>query len=251
MARNYSVQGALSGRLGNMIGYRMFGRNYLRSMPSHYNDRRSDSQLVQRGLFKAMILFAQRANSALRVGLRAEAAARQMTAGNAFLKLNHHNFLMDNGVVNINYSSLRLSAGHVGLVGFGPAVMDDNNIVEVRFEKQLMLPQTRNDDRVHLYLYCPRTGYGCEMQTVERREKKARFLLPGFFAGEEVHVWGFVESLSGECSATAYIGTIDTESPDNQPDEPVNNTKELLPVSELSTPSAPVIILPGGTPRSD
>ena len=212
------ILGPFRGTVGTVIGYRWRDRWCMRARPSHYNDRRSEAQLEQRGRFKAMIQFASPATPLLRIGLRAWAAEHGLTEGNAFLRLNHGCFSGISGDSGssgnsggsgvsggIDFAGLRFSWGHLpGIVG-GAAERVDAERVRVRWERGL----GRGADWVHVYAYCPAAGRGMAVARVERSRKGAEFVLPADFAGEEVHLWAFVENAEGVVSPTLYLAFSD------------------------------------------
>lgn len=62
MAKVNPILAQYSSAVGHELHYTRFGRTYSRQLPAEYNDRKSESQLRQRALFKA-----QQAKSALMV----------------------------------------------------------------------------------------------------------------------------------------------------------------------------------------
>ena len=191
------ILGPFRGTVGTVIGYRWRDRWCMRARPSHYNDRRSEAQLRQRGRFKAMIQFASPATPLLRIGLRAWAAGHGLTEGNAFLRLNHEAF----GSGSVDYARLQFSRGHLPAVRLTAGAVGADGVATVEWSKE----GGRNEDRVHLYVYCPAAGRGLVAATVERGRRRARFLLPQQMACAEVHLWAVAENAAGEVSATAYL----------------------------------------------
>ena len=212
------ILGPFRGTVGTVIGYRWRDRWCMRARPSHYNDRRSEAQLQQRGRFKAMIQFASPATPLLRIGLRAWAAEHGLTEGNAFLRLNHGRFSGISGDSGgyggsgvsggIDFAGLRFSLGSLPPVQKAVARRVDGTTVSVGWERGL----GRGDDRVHVYAYCPAAGTGLAVATAERRQRGAQFVLPADFADEEVHFWLFAEGGDGKVSNTLYIKEKDEEN---------------------------------------
>ena len=215
------ILGPFRGTVGTVIGYRWRDRWCMRARPSHYNDRRSEAQLQQRSRFKAMIQFASPATPLLRIGLRAWAAERGITEGNAVLKLNHECFWgmagissitrlsrLSSDTSDIDYPRLRFSQGSLPGVQGADYERRGDGSVAVRWARGL----GRGDDRVHVYAYCPAAGTGLAVATAERRQRGAQFVLPADFAGEEVHFWLFAEGGDGKVSNTLYIKEKDEEN---------------------------------------
>ena len=66
MARSkYGNSTSYIGRIGNVVSYEWRGKVCQRSLPSHYNDARSEAQLSQRSMFKLVVGFAARARRSI------------------------------------------------------------------------------------------------------------------------------------------------------------------------------------------
>ncbi len=65
-----------SGRLGNLVFYRRYGKSYVRVRPAHYKDRKSPAQLAQRQRLQVVTSFLKPFSNALRVTFAAEAVGR-------------------------------------------------------------------------------------------------------------------------------------------------------------------------------
>ena len=212
------ILGPFRGTVGTVVGYMWRDKWCMRARPRFYHDRQSEAQLQQRSRFKAMIQFASPATPLLRIGLRAWAAERGITEGNAFLKLNHGCFSSMTSMTSmtsatsmtsgIDYSRLRFSWGALPGVQGADYERRIDGIVVVRWARGL----GRGEDRVHIYAYCPAAGTGLAVATAERRQRGAQFVLPADFAGEEVHFWLFAEGGDGKVSNTLYIKEKDEES---------------------------------------
>ena len=214
------ILGGFSGRVGTVVGYHRRGAWFVRAYQPHIKDRKSAAQLEQRSRFKAMIQFASPATPMLRVGLRKVAADWQITEGNAFLKLNHQNFLNNQNNQNnqnfqnnlnnqnipnnrniqnnqINYSGLQFSYGHLTALKGLQYTVDEEGVLHVRWESAGGV----RSDRVHIYVYCRGRGLCAEGR---RGEGRVQLLLPEDFMSDELHVWAFAASANGEVSATVY-----------------------------------------------
>ena len=190
------ILGPFQGVVGPVVGYMWRDRWCMRARPRHYHDRQSDAQLAQRSRFKAMILFASPATPVLRIGLHQQAQHEAITEGNVFLRLNKECFSGD----GVDYARLQFSQGHLPGVRVTECAVSEAGVATLRWSKE----GGRNEDRVHFYAYCPACGTGLPVATAERGRKRAQFVLPQEFAGEEVHFWLFAEGKGGEVSGTAY-----------------------------------------------
>ena len=195
------ILGGFSGRVGTVVGYRRRGAWFVRAYQPHIKDRKSAAQLEQRSRFKAMIQFASPATPVLRVGLRKVAADWQITEGNAFLKLNHRNFLnnLNNQNIQIDYPSLQFSQGTLAVPKGLQYAVDERGALSVRWAAD----GGGLADDIHIYIYSPAAGRGLTA-VAERGRRGVQLLLPEEFAGGELHLWAFAASSQGNVSATVY-----------------------------------------------
>ena len=218
----YSTMGSIrsgfldgfSGRLGNVIGYEWRGRMCVRSMPSQYRDARTPGQMQQRSLFKEVVRFASRAKRVLKVGLKTVSIDAQMTESNYFMRINKGCFVLQAGAqasslqneLSIDYENLILADGPVAPVAFGVPQIVDETTISVDFEKNPLRRVAHPDDLVYVAAYCPELGDFDLSAPVYRRSNRLTMSLNGYWAGREVHLWGFVVDGAGRASLSQYLG---------------------------------------------
>ena len=220
-----------SGRLGNLIGYRWRGRMCVRTMPSHYRDARTPEQLQQRALFKAVVRFAAKARQVLKKGMNAVSLDAQMTESNYFMRVNKRCFALAAGTqaprlrndeadstspageetasqaeLIIDYENLLLADGPVAPVAFYEPQMVDETTLSVDFEKNPLHRAVKWEDLVYLVAYCPELGDFDISAPVYRRSNRLTMSLNPYWAGREVHLWGFVVDGNGRASQSQYLG---------------------------------------------
>src|SRR5690554_4402346 len=77
MARlDANILGAGKGKIGNFVVYTMHGKNYVRSKPTQYTDKKSDAQLAQRARMKTVTGFLSPFKELVRRTYAAEAVGR-------------------------------------------------------------------------------------------------------------------------------------------------------------------------------
>ena len=209
-----------SGRLGPTVNYQWRGRWCARSLPSHYNDARSEAQLTQRSIFKQTVAFASKARRALKLGLRTVSQNAQMTESNYFMRLNRRCFSLVEGVLAVDYGSLLLSDGPVAPVAFDAPQMIDESTLAVDFEKNPLHRSTKSDDLVYLVAYCPEHDAFDVSEPVYRRRSHLEMSLNEGWIGHEVHLWGFVVDNAGRASMSQYIGSGTLDATVGNGDEP-------------------------------
>ena len=240
--------GGFRGKLGPAVGYLWNGKWCLRSRPGQVRNPRTERQMEQRSLFSQQVQLAARLRQALVVGLTGPAREIGMTAYNLFVSINQPAFSLEGDELQVDYPLLQLSAGPVAPVAFGMPHVDEHNTLTVSFEKNPLHLRADQFDRVMLYVYCPAVGRGILTLPVYRRSENISAALPDSFAGQELHVYGFVQDEQGRCSQTLYAGgeeeeqdsTLDQEMPsvpDNTADtaSPDGTNSAAIPSGSDST----------------
>lgn len=200
------IMGPFVGRVGTVVGYLWKGRQCMRAYVEHIRYPYTESQQQERDWFVGMVRFASQARPALKLGLRQKAKEAGMTEGNFFVMLNKQHFTRTDGRVEVDYSKLGLAYGPAADVYFHPARFEEDETVVVDFEKNRLQLRASGEDSVYLYVYAPGLGQGLLSAPAERRSKSVAMRLPSSWAGQEVHLYGFVVDKEGRPSCTTYIG---------------------------------------------
>lgn len=202
-----------SGTIGDRVYYTRFGKTFSRRRPTQINDQKSEAQLRQRALFKAMQHTSSLLGSVIQRGLAKEAHKNGHVENNEFANLNKQCFVYENGTVHIDYPRLLLSTGLVGRVEFLPRsrskqrkLMADGLHVELRFDPCLGPRHTRPDDVVHIYAVEFNIEV-CELvASVERQFGSIAFDLPDLSDETsdpiEFHLYAIVEAANTACIPT-------------------------------------------------
>ncbi len=204
-----------SGAIGDRVFYTRFGKTFSRRRPTQINDQKSDAQLRQRALFKAMQHTASILGSAIQRGLAKEAHKNGHVENNEFAILNKQHFSYENGTVIIDYPRLMLSTGLVGRVEFLPRnrgrqrkISADGLHVELKFDPSLGPSHTRPDDVVHIYAVEYQIEV-CELvASVERQTECVAFDLPDLSDDPDCkgtltfYLYAIVESANTACIPT-------------------------------------------------
>ena len=198
--------GGFSGKLGPVVGYMWNGKWCLRSCPPMVRNPRTMRQMEQRALFREEVRLAASMRDGVMRGLTLATREAGMTAYNLFVSLNQAAFGSAEGQLQVAWEELTLSVGPVAPVQFDEAVVDERNVLSVRFRESALSSGRRSkQDEVRVYVYCPEVGKGCLSATAYRYERQLRLMLPSFFAGHELVVYGFVQNAEGEGSPSVYI----------------------------------------------
>lgn len=200
------INGGYLGRVGSVVGYMWRDQYCVRSLPRFYHDAKTERQLEQRSLFKATVAFAGRVKEVLRAGLYMPSLQAHKTECNYFLKLNKGCFAMDGETLAVDYENLRVSEGPVAPVAFTQVEEVDERTFVIGFEKNPEHRRANGDDKVYVAAFCAATGEAVLSLPVYRRMKSVTVTLPEAWAGQEVHLYGFVQDNAGRTSNSVYIG---------------------------------------------
>ena len=177
MAKTHPTLGPNSGKLGDVVYYARFGKEFVRRKAETFTDRQSEEQLRQRALFKATQQTAALYGSLLQRGLTKHAHSQGHTEANEFSHLNKQHFVYADGKVTVNYPALQLAYGPLPTVHF-TACHADGLHVELTFDPYLTADKARPDDVVHIYAVSPQAEVCMLMTSVERQSGQAAFDLP-------------------------------------------------------------------------
>ena len=212
--------GGFNGKLGPVVGYRWKGVWCVRSQPSVVKNPRTEAQQEHRAMFKAEVQLAGRMRWALNIGFKLVADERNMTPMNLFVKGNQEAFgwrplpqdgenRWDTGVLMVDYAALRVSYGPVAPVAVTEASVDDDNVLNLRFDKNPLRRSCDGYDNVYFWVFNEHLQEGYLTNPVYRRAQKAAVALPDAFAAggaEALHVYAFAQDEQGRCSESAYMG---------------------------------------------
>lgn len=215
--QRYGINDAYRGTVGTVIGYQWRGRWCLRARPHTVHDPRTARQRSARGLFAQVSQLASHFSAALRIGLHSEAVKAHRTEYNHFMSINRPCFTLEEGRLAVDYMGLAVAQGPVAPVGFVSdewGVMSDERggrseerVVVVPFEKNPRHLRADGDDLVYLFAWCPAMDEGVLSTPACRRSRRAEIALPGRWAGNEVHLYGFVKDYAGRTSDSQYLGS--------------------------------------------
>jgi len=177
MAKTNPTLGPNSGKIGELVYYTRFGKEFVRRKADTFNDCKSEAQLRQRAIFKATQQTAALYGSMLQRGLTKYAHSQGHTEANEFSRLNKKCFSYAGGKVTIDYPALQLAVGPLPSVAFTACHAEGLHIT-LTFDPELSADKARPDDVVHIYAVSPQAEVCMLMASVERRSGQAAFDLP-------------------------------------------------------------------------
>lgn len=177
MAKTNPTLGPNSGKIGELVYYTRFGKEFVRRKAETFTDCKSEAQLRQRALFKATQQTAALYGSMLQRGLTKYAHSQGHTEANEFSRLNKERFTYADGKVTIDYPALQLAVGPLPSVAFTTCHAKGLHIT-LTFDPNPSADKARPDDVVHIYAVSPQAEVCMLMTSVERQSGQASFDLP-------------------------------------------------------------------------
>ena len=177
MAKTNPTIGPNSGKIGELVYYTRFGKEFVRRKAETFTDCKSEAQLRQRAIFKATLQTAALYGSMLQRGLTKYAHSQGHTEANEFSRLNKDRFTYASGKVTIDYPALQLAVGPLPTVAFTACHAEGLHIT-LTFDSNLSADKARPDDVVHIYAVSTQAEVCMLMTSVERQSGQAAFDLP-------------------------------------------------------------------------
>ncbi len=166
-----------TGTIGDRVYYTRFGKLFSRSKAKSFNDNKSEAQLRQRALFKAMQHTSSILGSVIQRGLAKEAHAHGHVENNEFASINKQCFTYAEGTVHIDYPRLILSTGPIARVDFTNCHVYGLH-VELQFEPYIGVAHANLDDVVFIYAVEFQVEVCQLVACAERRAASVAFDLP-------------------------------------------------------------------------
>ena len=198
---------AFSGACGNVVGYRgRHGEGYVRSRPSHYNDRKSKAQLRNRGKMDTLMAFESAAKEFIKANLGNYAVG--MSEVNYATKLNFKKAVFANESASrfwIEMDKISLSEGFTaGVDGLRAVVAGNRGLLH--WTDNSMVARAKAEDRLQVFLFNEEKIAGRYVKdTGLRGDLSAWVEVPESWAGERMHVFVAFVSRGGESSKTGYV----------------------------------------------
>ena len=194
-----------TGTIGDRVYYTRFGKLFSRSKATAFNDNKSEAQLRQRALFKAMQHTSSILGSVIQRGLAKEAHAHGHVENNEFAKINKQCFTYTDGTVHIDYPRLIFSTGPIARVDFTNCHADGLH-VELQFEPYIGANHANLDDVVFIYAVEFQMEVCQLVACVERRAASVAFDLPDLSDETDnpitFHLYAIVEAANTACVST-------------------------------------------------
>lgn len=183
------ILGPVSGKVGNVVGGRWKGVDYLRAMPASVNNPRTQAQLNQRGRFITMLRFLQAVLGFVRIGFKTYAV--KMSPYNAAMSYNiRHGVSGAFPDYSISYDDVLLARGNLRSVSGVSLSSPAPGEVQVAWDDNSSMHHAQSSDRLMVLIYHEAQNDAFyEFNAGVRSDAQLTLQLPNFLSGEQVHVW--------------------------------------------------------------
>ncbi len=202
------ILGGFSGRVGTVVGSRIFTIDVMRSYQPDVRNPRSAGQMAQRNKFAFLVAFLRRILPILRTGWGK--AASKMSAWNAALAYNILNAVTGTSPnFQIGYANLKISEG--ALTGFsGPLfTVPVGGGVSLEWMDNSNQGDALDTDLFYGVVYnVTKDNFVIQTGANTRQDGACAFDYDNWEAGDVCHGWGYFISADGaKVSDSVYFGT--------------------------------------------
>jgi hypothetical protein len=203
------ILGGFSGKVGTVIGASWKGINYMRSIPQHVKNPRTEGQVSQRSKFALALNFLKPVTGFLRTGWKLYAhrqspfnAAMSYTLANAITGT-YPDYAIDPSKVLVSRGGLAPAANAVATpTGAGTITFDWEDNSGVGNAKQ-------TDKALIAVINSTKSEAVYDTVGAERMEVTQDIIVPADWVGEDVETFlGFISEDHKEVANSMYLGTI-------------------------------------------
>ena len=206
---NQGILGAVSGKIGNVIGASWKGIPYLRIKPASVANPNTFAQRDQRSKFSLTLKFLQPINEFLKIGFKDYAV--KMSAFNAALAYNIQNSIAGTFPDHaIDYPNTLLSRGALKNVADASASSPESGIIDFTWTDNSGDGNALATDRSMYVIYDPIKNEAYTSKSGPARSSgSVGVVVPNSFSGNSVHTWiAFISEDGQLVSNSQYTGEV-------------------------------------------
>jgi hypothetical protein len=204
------ILGGFSGKVGSVIGASWKGINYMRSIPQHVHNPRTEGQVNQRTKFAITLRFLQPLTDFLRTGFKLYAhkespfnSAVAYTLRNAIIEPQPDKFFVEPYKVLVSRGGLTPAANASASTDLDPLSIaitwEDNSGVSSAKSTDKALSAIRNQTKSGEAI--------CDTAGAQRSAGTQTIVFPDDWAGDLIDVYlGFISENGKEVSNSVYLG---------------------------------------------
>ncbi|MBB5438022.1 uncharacterized membrane protein YvlD (DUF360 family) [Pedobacter sp. AK017] len=203
------INGAVSGKIGNVVGASYKGIDYLRSLPETTKPP-TVKQLHQRLKFSVITGWLRPILSLINIGFQILTGYK--TAMNRAVSYHMKEALTDNGQeVAIDFKKAIFSRGELLVSWILEVLCLVNAVLRIKWDNGPESVFSNANDKASFIIYNPQKEKFVTFQNVANRQDKEMVLqLPENFAGDRVHAWMQYANVEGDMVSTSvYLGELE------------------------------------------
>lgn len=197
------------GKLGNQVGYSMYGTQCFREYQPVVRNPRTNAQLLQRAKLTLLTKLSLVFRPAALWGFGDEARGRKCSAVNFFTHANYANVTGSTAdSVSIDPSKIVCAQGNLPGVIFSSTIgtSTPGTFTITVTDGQSLLPGASDEDNIYVFAYCPDAGNGVISAPAHRTDGATLSVrYPASWSGLEMHVYGFVTGPVSNTQRMNYI----------------------------------------------
>ena len=201
-----------SGKIGNMVAYRILGRNVLREWRPTISNPNTSAQQLQRAKFKKIMQLCARCKAGVNIGMVPAAKIAKLFPYNIFLQENLQALTGSTpSNLSLTLNKLKFSKGGMIGVGFSNSVTYNSGQATVVIdENNLDIEGVSTSDKIYLLAYCADLNMFNISQAITRSQDRVSVRIPSLWDGNQVSFYGIVVSADGKDAAeTVFIRTME------------------------------------------
>lgn len=206
---NQGILGGFAGKVGNVVGGRWKGINYMRVKPASVSNPKTDGQVGQRSKFAIVLQFLQPMKEHIKIGFRNYAVKK--TEFNSAMSYN-----LNNAVIGefpdfaIDYSSALVAKGSLPMALNADGGSDLVGNLQVTWSDNSEQWKANSTDKASILVYNETKAEAISAKTgASRFDGSYQIQLPPSYQNETVEVFvSFISEDGKELSNSVYAGSV-------------------------------------------
>jgi hypothetical protein len=206
---NNGINGAFSGKIGNVVGVISRGVNYMRSVPEIRVDKPTEKQIRQRNIMAMISSWLKPIKFIINIGFKSFTGGKT-PINEVFSLISKQALIVNGNQVSIDYKSVVLSKGEL----LPSIVVEIVTLIEslLHMKWRNFNPSIYNsgNDKATFVIYNPsKERFALFAGIADRDAEEADLKLPTDFSGDNVHCWmQYVDVVGIMVSTSTYLGEV-------------------------------------------
>lgn len=205
------INGAFSGKIGNVVGATYRGIDYMRSLPETSDKPASEKQANQRALMGMVSGWLRPLKALIAIGYQMFNGAK--TPMNVCVAFHLKEAIKGNSALNytIDFAKAVFSRGELMISTIREVSMQPNSILRIKWEDAAFTSVfCRNDDEATVIVYNPDKSEFVTFENIaQRMDQQVDLTLPDDFEGDVLHAWMHYTNTAGNAVSTSlYLGML-------------------------------------------